>query len=165
MNCEHQQEKVSLFIDGELESQEQSLLFGHLAECPECKAFFEITLKIKDAGRSDALLYPQDLDSRILEDLASRHSDKKGRVTLRSRWSLLWKSRVDVPVPIALASIVIVVLLSMLLIDLMNGSLRGRDDTRQASVTDSEVRLRPSPVVFVYGIPEVNVYGHKIFNK
>jgi len=58
MNCEQYQENISQFIDGELESANESNLFQHLSACHGCRAFLKEALSLRSELLSNAAPMP-----------------------------------------------------------------------------------------------------------
>ncbi|MBI3123364.1 MAG: zf-HC2 domain-containing protein [Ignavibacteriales bacterium] len=48
----HYEYEINLFVDGELEKEQQSELFEHLAACEDCQSLFTDTLILKEKTRS-----------------------------------------------------------------------------------------------------------------
>lgn len=47
----HFNEEINLFVDGELESEKQSEMFAHVAECSECRKLFSDLIVLKEKSR------------------------------------------------------------------------------------------------------------------
>ncbi|MFA7419814.1 MAG: zf-HC2 domain-containing protein [Melioribacteraceae bacterium] len=47
----HFNEEINLFVDGELESEKQSEMFAHTAECTECRKLFSDLIILKEKSR------------------------------------------------------------------------------------------------------------------
>ncbi|KAF0139594.1 MAG: hypothetical protein FD122_3144 [Stygiobacter sp.] len=47
----HYEYEINLFVDGELEKEQQSELFEHLANCEDCQSLFTDTLLLKEKSR------------------------------------------------------------------------------------------------------------------
>jgi predicted anti-sigma-YlaC factor YlaD len=71
MNCEQVQELISQFIDGELDSVNESNLFGHLGSCEVCRTFLKNTISLRNAlAAPTPVAVPADLDERVLNSIA-----------------------------------------------------------------------------------------------
>ena len=63
------EERLNLYVDGELPAAEQSALFGHLAACADCRDTFNALLAFRLAVRHDALAVPPAADEAFLARL------------------------------------------------------------------------------------------------
>jgi predicted anti-sigma-YlaC factor YlaD len=71
MNCELYQEYISQFIDGELQSADESNLFQHLGYCEQCRMFLKNILSLRTTlTRSQQVVVPNTLDQQILKQPA-----------------------------------------------------------------------------------------------
>jgi mycothiol system anti-sigma-R factor len=73
MNCEHFIEKLYLYIDGELSSEEEQELEEHLAECINCLRIYGLELQFKKTVVEK--LRHEEVPVRLVEKI---------RITLRS---------------------------------------------------------------------------------
>lgn len=76
MTHDDHQEQISELIDGELATQSQSALFGHLSNCSECRTFLNSTLALRSklATMSDPI--PLSLDVRMQSTFAATPIDR-----------------------------------------------------------------------------------------
>ncbi len=144
MDCEKNQEAVSLMIDGELPSVRQGELFRHLAACEECRTFLDGALRIRDAGMKDQPGFPREID----EELLARIPEARSRKAVRRRPFQLSRS---------LAAAVAIVLLAV-------GYFAGKSAAPAASTVTQTSAMsarasHPATVIMVYGIPPVDVVG------
>ncbi|HUN65144.1 MAG TPA: hypothetical protein VMW43_03520 [Bacteroidota bacterium] len=75
MNCREQQEIIQEYLDDGGNDRMQESLFGHIAGCMECRAFFDSILRTRSAGRSDSTSCPSALDDAVLS-LIPRGKDR-----------------------------------------------------------------------------------------
>ncbi len=62
---EHSEMLLNLYVDGELSSDEQAGLFGHLATCAVCRTQFNVLLAFRLALRQEAILVPLTADEAV----------------------------------------------------------------------------------------------------
>ena len=107
---EHQQ-RISLYIDNELNDKESSELFAHLAGCSECRTYMKISMRVRSQIANEELAdVPRTLDRRILTSVARENAALK-----RQTWySPVWFTRISIPLPAA-ASIVLLLIVGSLL--------------------------------------------------
>ncbi|MEK9139243.1 MAG: zf-HC2 domain-containing protein, partial [Bacteroidota bacterium] len=143
MTCEGYQEQVSQLIDNELGERESPALFGHLSMCAECRGFLHTTFRLRSGLQEHGpLLAPTHLDEKVLGPAIV----KKGRVPDRLVTpSILWKRRVSLPIPVAAAVIVLLMLGSIALSSLW--------------FRDSEAGFQ-TQTIYVTTLPTVEVQGY-----
>ena len=67
MNCEHYQEQISQFIDGELTHAAEAELFVHLGACEHCRSFLKEVLSLRSTlTLTPQITVPASLDRRVL---------------------------------------------------------------------------------------------------
>lgn len=159
MNCEQRKEQVSLFIDGELDPGEHSALLSHLGECPDCTAFFEVLLKVKEAGRAERAAYPAGLDEAILDNVAARQPRRQKQGVPGTSGKIFWNRRISLPLPLAAAVVVLIVTLALMVIRSSKRETVAEQIPGPTPVAAQEYPGQRAPVNFVYGMPEVKVYG------
>jgi anti-sigma factor RsiW len=109
-HAEHQQ-RISLYIDNELNDRDSSELFAHLAECGECRTHMKISMRVRSQIANEELaVVPQALDRRILASVVRENVALKRRTW----YSPVWFTRVSIPLPAA-ASIVFLIIVGSLL--------------------------------------------------
>ena len=68
MNCEYFKELISARLDGELSTEEESVLSGHLSECVECSSLYEELLDQRESlGTRKPAEIPADVERKILD--------------------------------------------------------------------------------------------------
>jgi len=165
MNCDQRKGQVNLFIDGDLGSGENSALFAHLGECPDCTDFFEVLLKVKESGRGERVVYPADLDDAILGVVTARQPRWRKQGVTGTPWKFLWGRRVALPVPLAVAAVVLIALLVLLVFRSARRESISEQIPRRTPIAAHEYPGQRTPVNFVYGMPEVRVYGNHSAKK
>lgn len=110
-NCKQYREMVSLFIDTELEQDDEHALFRHLAGCEECQSYLDVLMKFKVAKQRDHMEYPSELDSSIFEELKIRKNVYAlGKIDPQPVHLPLWKRRIAVSMPLAAAFMFVILL-------------------------------------------------------
>ena len=143
MTCEGYQEQVSQLIDNELEEQESPAMFAHLSTCAECRGFLHTSLRLRSGLQEHGpLLAPTHVDEKVLGTAPSKRRLVPDRLAIPS---VLWKRRVSLPVPVAAAVIVLLMLGSIALSSLW---FRGPEPQFQAQT------------VYVTTLPTVEVQGY-----
>lgn len=103
MTCTDIQERLSRFIDDELEADEQGTMFAHLSTCPECQRFLREALRIhRSLAFSDVAAAPESIERRVMERIAHH-------TPLRPPRADVWSVRVALPLPAAFAMAVLLV--------------------------------------------------------
>jgi anti-sigma factor RsiW len=100
--CDHFERLISDAADAPLDVSLMAELRDHLASCAECRMFQE------SVGRSSQLL-------RQLPDAEMTSSSQRGNATKKNAGPLqrIWRARISIPAPLALAALMIVVGLSV----------------------------------------------------
>ena len=165
MDCVNWHERVSAFLDGELDTNDQVDLFKHLAGCPACHLFLDSMLKWKEMNRREAISFPADLDEAILNAIDSRNPDQR-RVGMRTqRPPSFWRRKIALSVPVFLFAVAVF----LIAITFMVGSIvpsPGRDDQLlRAIAAGSHAPSQPAAIIFLYGLPEVQVVGDPSSNQ
>jgi anti-sigma factor RsiW len=102
-NCEDIQERLSLYLDNELQDDERATIEAHVQSCAACKAFVDKELAFLNAIRGSAPLHvaSSSLRARIAAVIAGPKQDVHGH-----RW-LKWIMPIAAVVLILIAPIVI----------------------------------------------------------
>ena len=154
MNCTNSREQINHFIDGELELRPQAELFRHLAECADCQSLIDGLVRVKEGIRNERIPYPQELDDAILGRILTRTPGATDTVRgIRQRESL-WGRRVAVPLHLAVSFAVLVIIAAFIL-----GRLLFSADHRPENAITPAGIGQPQTVIFVYGMPPVEVVG------
>lgn len=153
MNCEANQEQVSLLIDAELEAADQVGVFKHLEGCSDCRLFFQSMIRLRKAAK-------RDLDeislaaNEILPQHAPRLPNSRRRRSGTGRWArwLAGGWRMPAPVAVGLAAILLVTgaLVGVRLVGISGNAGRQGLAARTAEPI----------VVVVCSLPEVQVLGN-----
>lgn len=81
MNCERVEELLSLYLEGELDSEERALVDGHLASCPGCHSLLALLKKTQESLR----LFPEvEVGEKLLGRLYAIPEKKKRHLRLLS---------------------------------------------------------------------------------
>jgi predicted anti-sigma-YlaC factor YlaD len=140
MNCDKAQEAVSLFVDGELESENREGLFDHLSTCDDCRMFLQGLVQIREIIRQDVASFPERLDDAILDD---------SRPTRRNA---VWNASVRVPVPVAALAAVLIIVVGALVADFLLSPDRGVSQR-----VTSDLAANDSPPNIIYALPPMDV--------
>ena len=150
MNCTDRKEQVSRFIDGELGVRDHVALFEHLAGCKECRGFLDAMLEVRDRSREETVRFPEELDNAVLSMIPSNHT------AARPPRLPFWQRRITIPIPAALAGVLVLATLIVLLLATFNPQ---RDRSLETLLNLRQSPARPTTVILVYGLPEVQVVG------
>ncbi len=113
ITCEEYEEQISQLIDHELGESSAPILFDHLAECTGCRRFLNTTLRIRSGLLEQGpISAPAQLDEKILGTVPVGRRAARDRLAIPG---LLLKKRVSLPVPLAAAVVVLLMLGSILL--------------------------------------------------
>lgn len=111
--CKQYRELVSLFIDTELEQENEHALFKHLANCEECQSYLDVLMKFKVVRQRDQVEYPSELDSSIFEELKVRKNVYAfGKIDPQPIRLPIWKRRIAISMPLA-ATFMFVILIGL----------------------------------------------------
>jgi hypothetical protein len=152
MNCEEMEYKINLFIDNELDIEEQPELFKHLAGCKECNTFLNTGLKFRKVAKKEEIIYPEILDERILSRLSFKHAEEKKEKSLKMKKSF-WTFRLAIPVPALIVILILTILISLLFVKYYSKSME-QYQTKQIEVTKTDY-------VILQKLPPVEVIGSK----
>ena len=144
--CRHFQIEISSYYDGESGSDEKRDLFLHLAQCDDCRMFWENLhrLELRLAG-SRSIAIPQRLTSRIASIPQSRTREEVSPFLNNVKRNIvgLWTRRFSIPLPI----IAFVVLVSI--------------GAWLVSLASKETAFVPTDEVIYYStLPAVQVIGY-----
>jgi len=92
---------LNSYIDGELPSHDQSVLFDHLAHCTTCRAHLERMLSFRRMLRHETPMVPPSLDEQFLTRF-SEHQERNMIVNRSVDRNPLWRTRRSVSVGVAL---------------------------------------------------------------
>ena len=144
MTCEHYQEALSAFLDGQLDERVSSETFLHLSVCDFCREFLKSSVVIQQGFRDLPIpSVPTSLDRRILH-IPER--DQQGTRPLFARIRSALSSRFDIPVPALVGGVgLLLITASVSIWSLVNNGFALRQPERE--------------VVYVVDIPPVEVVG------
>jgi anti-sigma factor RsiW len=144
MRCDTFTELVCLFVDGELAAERQNDMFRHLGECLECRSFLQGLLKIREIQHREQVTFPAEIDRVVLNAV---NAQKPTRVVS------LWRKSISLPVPIAVAAAILVIVTGVLASSLLLPSEQARRQSTPNTYVQSEI---PTANV-IYVLPEVLV--------
>ena len=144
MTHELYEEQVSALVDNELRDDEMELLFRHLGGCNICRRSFTAVLDLRSNLSDDVpLMAPRELDDKVLRQTSISRHLSADRKALPSR---LWKRRISVPVPAAVAALLFIVMSVIVSVG-----------SRQPESRPLEGRVE---AVYITMLPAVEVQGH-----
>lgn len=151
MTCSDYEERISTYIDDELEDDGARDLFAHLGNCFGCRKAMILMLNLRAglAGQSN-LLAPKELDERIL-------SRTMGRFHLEDRRAapgFIVGRRISVPAPAAIAVACLLVALGVALSTFVTPSVEYTGETRVHTMFLSTV---PAVEVRAYAMQPVTI--------
>ena len=141
MSCAEIESKLDLLMDGELPANDDTAVFQHLAQCPECRRYMSTYAHIRGAIRREAVAVPASLDARIL----------KGSTAANQREKKVWQNTIDIPIPLAAAAVVCLIALTAYAL------FRDRAPEPQQAATGNIVDA--GRVEYLYLLPAVEVVG------
>jgi anti-sigma factor RsiW len=107
------EEQVSALIDNELNEEEAELLFRHLSACPSCRRSLRTVLDLRsDLKEQEPPLAPAELDEKVLRRavVEKRYVGDRKPMAIR-----MWKRRISIPMPVAAAITIILIVGSVVL--------------------------------------------------
>jgi hypothetical protein len=152
MNCEESKILINLFIDNEIDSNSDSDLFLHLAECKECRDFLNTIIRFRKNIKMEECLFPESLDQKILSSLSDKLNFKHNleiEKKKRSFWN--WKFSISVP---AFAAIILLLILSGIFLVNYFSKVNEQYQTRQTEVTKTDY-------VILQKLPPIEIFSDK----
>lgn len=67
--CEEYEALISAFIDGALEDGDRAELMAHMAQCPDCQAYFDDQIAIHDVMAAMEAQAPADFTARVMDQV------------------------------------------------------------------------------------------------
>ncbi len=133
---------ISAYLDGELDSSVSARVEEHIADCPRCKeklrAFQRISHILLEDESPDYLASMEKVKRRIqISQLASE--GKAGRGIEKNSW---WHRKVEFPLPLAIAAMVLIIFLGFMVFFKMpssNGVRMMRIKKEPSGVTEVQV--------------------------
>jgi anti-sigma factor RsiW len=151
VQCEEQQQQLSLLVDGELDGAAQVALFSHLGACPECQGFFNSLLRFRKAARRDHQALLAEAEAGLPRQLPSE-AGAAGGAPPRTPWNR-WGFPARVPA-LAAAALAVLLLAAGVAIGLRLPAGRG---TVRPPNPGSSPPAGGSHFVLVYAMPDVVV--------
>lgn len=148
MTCNEVQPLISAFIDAPLRSDDAAPVFSHIGNCSVCRTFLQGSIRMRAMiARIPSPPVPPELDARVLGiPLVPHHSPRPHR--RGSPPVSLWQQRLRVPLPALAAGLTLFILTTALSLWLWLNPLReGQQE-----------------VVYVFAIPQVEVFGTPVDN-
>ncbi len=118
----YEPERISLFLDGELDADERARVEEHLTRCEACRRTRDEFLAVRERVRADAPPSDRIAQQRALRELLARAD------------APIWRRPIAVPAP-ALAGLVVALVLAVVL--LVTG--------RRAPLTSQQAAVPPPP--------------------
>jgi anti-sigma factor RsiW len=148
MMCNEIQPLISAFVDAQLRSEDTSSVFEHIGSCSACRDFLQGSIRMRAMiARIPSPPVPPGLDARVLEIPLTPHRIPRPR-RLGSLPVSLWQRRLRVPLPALAAGLTLFILTTALSLWLWLNPLRAPKQE----------------VVYVFGMPQVEVYGTQAAN-
>lgn len=141
MSCAEIELKLDLLMDGELPANDDTAVFLHLAQCPECRQYMSTFTQIRGAIRKDAVAVPASLDARVLGGSTAANQLKKQ----------VWQRTIHIPIPLAAAAVVCLIALTAY------AFLRDQEPQPHQTATGNLVDA--GRVEYLYLLPAVEVVG------
>ncbi|NNF03587.1 MAG: hypothetical protein HKN17_03890 [Rhodothermales bacterium] len=149
------EEDLNLYLDGELPSERQELLFEHLAACSACRARMDSVMEFRRLSRQEFISVSPAVDDSFLERLA-RLKKSNDRFDRQEDRRPLWNARQTVSVGTAVLAITAVFVIGLMLP--MTGDTHTAEPIVQVveervQFEDAPSEVRESPIyVFVPGL-------------
>jgi hypothetical protein len=143
MTCNEVQPLISAFIDAQLRSEDAASVFSHIGSCNVCRGFLQGSIRMRAMiARIPSPPVPPELDALVLDIPLAPHRiprpHRRGSLPVS-----LWQQRLRVPLPALAAGLTLFILTTALSLWLWLNPLReGKQE-----------------VVYVFGMPQVEVYG------
>lgn len=138
------EERLNLYVDGELPSDEQARLFRHLADCDACRDALEAVLAFRRMSRRETLSMPPAADEAFFERLDGLRNSPE-RVDRSEEHRSFWRRRA----PITLRSLVLAALLVFVAGSMTPLGQHARP-VELAVVQPTEQAVRPLDVIYVF---------------
>ncbi|GAB6391042.1 MAG: zf-HC2 domain-containing protein [Treponematales bacterium] len=139
---------LSVYLDGELPSPWRERLVSHLEECPQCRARLEAYRSLSAAAREGDEAGVEAARERVWERLSARCRGFSG-AGARRLYGPLWKRRVSLPVPAAVAAALAVFVLAAALVTARFPPFRSPDAAAGAAALEDQT-LAPVPGMLQY---------------
>jgi hypothetical protein len=155
MECTKYREQINQFIDGELEMRPQVELFRHLADCAPCQTLIDGLVRLKEDIRNERIPYPPELDDAILGRILNDRTGYAKWAGEALRRGSVWSRQVSAPAHLAASLAIVIIAVGILLGRLLFPS----NDPQPLSAALHPGFAQPQTVIFVYGMPPVEVLG------
>ena len=110
---ERMEENLYLYLDGELPSDAETMLFSHLAGCPRCRQRFSAVMEFRRVSRLDVVSVPPAVDDRFFQRLDRVRRDGTRRDRYMERRPL-WQRRAPISLRSAAAMAVVLFVAGLL---------------------------------------------------
>jgi hypothetical protein len=155
MSCSEHQERVSLFIDGELEPRQQVELFQHLAGCEECQSFIDTMLRLKEVRQHENILYPTEIDDTVLAMLTNHRSSPPQGFNVLGEF---FRRHISIPVPVVTGLVIAAILVGFF----MHSFIFKSTPSTILPASINQLTSQPGAVIVIYGVPPVEVHSTPI---
>jgi anti-sigma factor (TIGR02949 family) len=88
-DCERNLDRISAFLDGELDAAETAELQRHLEACPSCRALQEDLMAVRAGLAEEMPELPEGLHEKIMDAVRAERKKPVGAAALRRRWGVL----------------------------------------------------------------------------
>jgi anti-sigma factor RsiW len=107
--CEYYEVAISCYVDGELQPSEQAEMFGHLMHCIACASYLETAVRIRiETAKETRYKFPD-----LIKAEARSKFQLPGLFDFRRILLGILGYRIQVPAPIAITSIALLVILAI----------------------------------------------------
>ena len=154
MQCEERTSALNLFLDSALEPADQTDLFSHLAVCEECRSYISTMMKIGNVRQNENISYPAEIDDRIMRHLSISQDSSFNRKRPADNVVSFRKHMFQIPAPVVYALIAASIVLSFFV---GRFSFLQKETPQTMQVVNNA--QQPSAVIYVYGLPPVEVIG------
>jgi hypothetical protein len=157
MNCGEYQENANLFIDSELDIEQQVELLKHLTQCNECQAFVDTTLRINEIQRRERFEFPSEIDDAVMSKLVTAKASIQRPGQFIQGKNYFWKQRISLSIPVFTSILLIMLILGLYTLKLLN-----KNDQQLTIPALQQYTAQPPTVIMVYGLPPIEVVGKPI---
>jgi anti-sigma factor RsiW len=159
MGCDVFQEDASSFMDGMLGASGQAALFAHLSTCTDCRSMLSTSVRVREVLRKDSTMFPEGLDEAVFERMAEYRAHKTRDLRpgddQRTR-KFFWRREIHLPLPLAAAALLLLILGSMLFSTLLFRLSTG-GTTLESVLDKTQAAYGRQAVVVIYQLPEEQV--------
>jgi hypothetical protein len=110
VNCDAARDRLTAYVDGELDDAALSALRGHLRTCDACRALARDEVDVRDAV---SRLPAPDVPPTLWDGIQARLATHEVADSKRSRWWLWWQAaRPRLVVPVVLAGVAVIAVIA-----------------------------------------------------